>query len=186
MATWRSMRYESTQHVLPDPKVLPALNELAKMLFIGRARQGDERGLTASQLASLGVTHEECHELIAHGLLEARRRFITLTEAGLDLLQEAIPLGAIRPVFDVHSRQLIVAGEIILCLAVQARNRSAFLAAVERTGWSPRIEAPLNGRSAADDVRRIAVTAHYLSAQQSLIDFHADDGAATWNWRRGG
>jgi hypothetical protein len=137
-------------------------------------------------LASLGVTHEECDEWIAQGLIEARRRFIALTDAGLDLLQEAIPLGAIRPVFNVHSRQLIVAGEIILCLAVQARNRSAFLTAVERTGWSPRVEAPLNGRSAGGDVHRIAVTAYRLSAQQSLIDFHADDGAATWNWRRGG
>ena len=189
MRTDRSGVFESLR---PDlSRLLPGLNRLAAALLTTRARSDGVRGsgLTVPQLAPLGITDDDCRDLMARGLVESRGRLsasslVVLTDAGLALLQDAIPDGAIRPIFDVRSRRLMVAGEVILPLAVQARNLAAFLKSIEDAGWAPRIEKPLNGRVAAADAHRLAVAAHRLTAHQRLLDFHADDGAATWNWRR--
>jgi hypothetical protein len=99
------------------------------------------------------------------------------------LLQKAIPAGALRPVYDVPSRRLSVAGEVVLQLAVQARNQAAILTALELSGWESRVPEPLRKRSCENAAHHLAVTTHCLNQRQCLIQFHADDGSATWNWR---
>ncbi|HJT30503.1 MAG TPA: hypothetical protein VJ783_00445 [Pirellulales bacterium] len=136
------------------------------------------------------MTRDDISDLLARGWIDINGRFmdssnVALTDAGLAFLQKAVPAGAIRPVYDVDSRKLIVAGETILTLAVQARNLAAFLGAIERAGWRPRIAKPLDGRRCRDSTHHLAVAIHRLNLQQRLIDFHTDDGAATWNWRPG-
>jgi hypothetical protein len=172
-------------------RLLPGLNALAETLLVSRARREARGGeLGAPRLASLGLSRDDCRELVAHGLIVAEGKFrpsanVTLTDAGLALLQMMIPLGAVRPVYDLASRKLSVGGEVILTLAVQARNLSAFLSAIEMAHWARRVDRPLAARPCGNDRNRLAVVVHALNALQGLIDFHADDGAATWNWRRG-
>ncbi|HEX5446238.1 MAG TPA: hypothetical protein VFW87_20595 [Pirellulales bacterium] len=127
----------------------------------------------------------DCGLVAADGKLNASSA-VVLTDAGLAFLQQFIPRGAVRPVYDVASRKLSVAGEVMLTLAVQARNLSPFLAAAEKARWPPRIIEPLGARPCRNDAHFLAVAAHSPTSRQALIDFHADDGAATWNWRMNG
>ncbi len=145
-----------------------------------------------SELATFGLRSAECRELARRGFVtavqasgsrvDARSRLI-LTNIGLVFLQRAIPAGALRPVYDIPARELSVAGRVVVRLAVQARSQAAILAALEVSGWKPRVAEPLGKRPGGNDSRHLAAAAHHLSLHQPLIDFHADDGAATWNWR---
>lgn len=182
----------ATNGACPQPlkRALRAMNALAESLLVARARDEDPwlRALPVSQLASLGLSRDDCRELMALGLAAcdgnaSASSLIVLTDAGLAMLKHAIPFGAVRPIYAPDARTLIVAGETILPLAVQARNLAAFLSTIEEREWAPRIEKPLGRRPCGNDRNRVAVAAHTLNGLQQLIDFHADDGAATWNWR---
>lgn len=174
-------------------RLLPGLNALAKASLLARARQEDvsRRAVTVASLAALGVSRDECRDLIARNLAAGQAKLrdsarLVLTDSGLLLLQQAIPVGAIRPMYDAASRRLSVAGETVLELAVQARNRAAVLNALELAGWPQRVSKPLAGRPCFGDAQSLASAAHRLSVWQVLVDFHADDGAITWNWRLSG
>lgn len=91
---------------------------------------------------------------------------------------------SLLPSYDADLRELSVAGVVILHLPAQARSLAAVLMALDRACWKPRAEKPLNGRPGGNDAHHLAVAAYKLNARQSLIDFHADDGAFRWNWRR--
>jgi hypothetical protein len=163
------------------------LNALAEKLLVSRIhRKPEDAALPAWQLAPLGLQDDDWRGLLKGGFVTADGESpsqLTLTDSGLALLQSAIPCGALRPAFDRASRKLVVAGRAVLTLPVQARNLAAFLGALEDRDWAPRVVEPLNGRPCAGDSSSVAVTAYRLSTRQALIDFHADDGAATWNWR---
>lgn len=174
-------------------RFLPGLNALTEALLLNRARRDGvaSDGITVARLTSRGLTLDDCRELLAQRLVAAHGKLtsssvVTLTDAGLALMQRAIPVGAIRPIFDVSTRELSVAGETILRLAVQARNLAPLLTAIETARWSARVARPLDGRRCAGDAHRLAVATNRLNLQQPLIDFHADDGAVRWNWRQGG
>jgi hypothetical protein len=173
---------------------IDGLNRLAEHQLAARAR-GKRRGqpLSISDLAAFGLTWEDCRELASHGLVTFDRAGeptkvgpnspIRLTDGGLAFLQEAIPAGGLRPAYDIPSRKLTVAGEVIIRLAVQARNQAAVLAAIEVAGWKSRVAEPLRRVSRENNAHHLAVTTHNLNLHQTLIEFHSDDGSATWNWR---
>ncbi|HWB13673.1 MAG TPA: hypothetical protein VG826_30890 [Pirellulales bacterium] len=176
-------------------RLVTGLNRLAERQLIAQAR-GEPRqrhALSAVELTASGLRWEDCRELASIGLLAplrigrsptlGRRSQLTLTRAGFALLQKAIPAGALRPVYDVLSRRLCVAGEIVLQLAVQARNQAAILTALEFSGWKSRVPEPLRQRSCSNAAHHLAATTHNLNRRQDLIEFHADDGSARWNWR---
>jgi hypothetical protein len=97
----------------------------------------------------------------------------------------SISLAPILPHYDVELRELSVTGEVILRLPVQARSLAAVLTALEAAGWASRVPRPLSGRPGGNDPHHLAIAAYKLNDRQELIDFHADDGALRWNWRRG-
>jgi hypothetical protein len=174
-------------------RLLPGLNALGEALLIARLRQDDlwSRALSVARLGGLGLTRHDCRELIDRGLAAADGPLgasgrVAMTDDGLVLLQKAVPIGGLSPLFDRGSRKLSVAGQVVLPLPVHARNLTTFLGAMEDARWAARVKAPLDGRPSAGDPHYVAVTAHRLSTRQGLIDFHGDDGAATWNWRLAG
>jgi hypothetical protein len=188
-------RHASTAYFVTNAdmkRLLPALNQLAECLLVARAR-GENTEECAISVADLGLSSDDCLDLVSSGLVVPCRRArptklgsrgkLTLTDAGLGFLQKAIPAGALRPVYDISSRTLSVAGEIILGLAVQARNQAAVLTAMEVAGWKGRVSSPLGECRCANDAHHLAATTYHLSLHQILIEFHADDGSATWNWR---
>ncbi|MGH7134404.1 MAG: hypothetical protein ACREHD_01610, partial [Pirellulales bacterium] len=108
---------EQVVYELPDiERLIPGLNALAEAFFAGRLRGDGFHGLSVSLLAALGLMMDDCRDLTARGFIETPGRFCgsspaVLTDAGLVLMQEAIPLGGIRPVYHVRSRRLTVAGK---------------------------------------------------------------------------
>ncbi len=234
-----------------DPsRFMAALTRLAEAFLAARARREDpwHRAATLSSDATLGLTVDDCKELVSRGLIDARNasdpemppilasgrgqgrparsgssrrparqpspafgpgtRFI-LTDAGLAFLMKCSipsPFGSVtgeyvspttgspipspdvfssqlRPQYDMDLRELSVAREVILRLPVQARNLAAVLTALELSGWKSRVRKPLNGRPDGDDPCHLAGAAYSLNLRQTLIDFHADDGAILWEWR---
>lgn len=170
-------------------RLLSGLNALAAALLVSRARDDPWcRALTVSRLADLGMTTQDCRELADRALVSFDGKLrpasrVVLTDAALPLLQEAIPAGAISPVFDSASRRLKVAGELIVHVAPQGSNLAALLGAIEGAKWARRVEKPLDGLACAGDRNRLARAAHDLNALQRIISFHADGDGATWNWR---
>ncbi|MGH7138632.1 MAG: hypothetical protein ACREHD_23045 [Pirellulales bacterium] len=69
-------------------------------------------------------------------------------------------------------------------MPAQARSLAAVLTALEQSGWKPRVAKPLSGRPGGNDPHHLAIAAYKLNMRQSLIEFHADDGAFRWNWRQ--
>jgi hypothetical protein len=234
-----------------DPsRFMAALNLMAEALLAARARRKDPWHLAASlsEHAELGLTVDDCKELVSRGLIDARNapdpqmrshvasgqgeskpgrrassrrparqpsrtiglgtRFI-LTDAGLAFLMKcsiparigsvateyvlrttgsSIPTPSVassrlRPHYDIDLRELSVSREVILRLPVQARNLAAVLTALELSGWKSRVGKPLNGRPDGDDPCHLAGAAYSLNLRQTLIEFHADDGAILWEWR---
>jgi hypothetical protein len=106
-----------------------------------------------------------------------------LTTARSSTPPDASARSSLLPRYDIDLRELFVAGEVIAQLPVQARNLAAALTALELAGWKPRVPQPLAGRPGGSDANHLAVAAYKLNARQSLIHFHADDGALRWNWR---
>lgn len=90
------------------------------------------------------------------------------------------------PHYEIDLRELSVAGVVILRLPVQARNLAAALAALQLSGWKPRVAKPLNGCRGGNDRHHVGIAAYKLHHRQSLIEFHADDGGLRWNWRSTG
>lgn len=89
----------------------------------------------------------------------------------------------VLPHYDIESRELSVAGVVILRFPVQARNLAAVLAALELSGWKLRVPKPLNGRPDGDEPQHLADAVYSLNQRQTLIEFHADGGALRWEWR---
>lgn len=188
---WREIASAFGMEVCELERFLPALNGLAKAYFTARVHDQEvwSRAPTTSGLSVLGLTQADLRSLLDRGLVMAdakqgASRRIALTGAGLALLQAAIPLGAIRPVYDRGSSVLRAAGHIILEPAVQRRNLSKILVSLEDARWARRVEKPLAGRRCAGDSHSLRTALSKLNGRQRLIDFHARDGAATWNWRR--
>lgn len=94
-----------------------------------------------------------------------------------------VSLSPLVPHYDIDLRELSVAGVVILRLPVQARNLAAVLTALQQGGWKPRVAKPLNGRPGGNDHHHLAIVAYKLNGRQSLVEFHADDGAVRWIWR---
>jgi hypothetical protein len=171
-------------------RILPGMNALAGAFLRERLHpeSAPDRALTVARLSAFGLARDGCRVLVARGFVSvdghrgASSR-ILLTQAGLAFLQAAIPAGAPRPVYNVDARVLSVLGDEIATLAVQARSQSAILAALEHTGWQPRVANPLAARPCRNDHHRLDEAAHNLSVRQLLVDFHGDDGAVRWNWR---
>ena len=170
--------------------LLRGLNGLAESLLRARTRQEDvwEHALTISRLASLGVARDDCRDVIARELLVADGKLtassrIVLTDAGLAVMQIAIPDGAVRPIYNIDFRELSVVGDLILPLAVQARNLATVLASIERADWKPRVVKPLDGSPGGNDPHHLCNAACSLNDHRSLIHFRADDGAVRWRWR---
>jgi hypothetical protein len=86
------------------------------------------------------------------------------------------------PHYDIDTRELSVAGVVILRLPVQARNLAAVLTALEHSGWKPRVARALHSRP-HNNRHNLGVAAYSLNQRQTLIDFHADGGGMRWNWR---
>lgn len=171
-------------------RLLPALNALGKAFLTQRVSLygATSRPLTVADLPALGVKASDLRKLLDGGLVRghgknAASRRILVTGAGLTALQAAIPLGAIRPAFDHASHQLLLAGRTILKPSVQGRNLSTVLASLETAGWARRVERPLAGRRCADDPHSLRAVTSTLTKRQRVIEFHAHDGAVTWNWR---
>jgi|SRR5215469_10119299 len=97
----------------------------------------------------------------------------------------SVSVSRILPHYDVELRELSVTGQVILRLPVQARSLAAVLTALQVAGWALRVPKPLSGRPGGNDPHHLAIAAYKLNDRQELIDFHADDGALRWNWRRG-
>lgn len=87
------------------------------------------------------------------------------------------------PRYDIDLRELSVAGGVILRLPVHGRNLIAVLTELQHSGWKPRVIKPLNGRSDGAEPQHLADAVYSLNQRQSLIEFHADDGAIRWEWR---
>lgn len=171
-------------------RLVPGLNALGAALLTARARGENiwTGAATVFRSSALGLTCADCRNLHDRGVIlvdgkhDASRR-VVLSDYGLVVLRAAIPLGAMRPVYAGASRGLSVAGHVIAQLKVQARNLCAVLTSLELAQWAPRVEKPLAGRPCAADPHSLQVALGALNARQRVIDFHVDDGAATWNWR---
>ncbi|MGH7138227.1 MAG: hypothetical protein ACREHD_20945 [Pirellulales bacterium] len=84
----------------------------------------------------------------------------------------------------IESRELSVAGLVIIGLPVQAHNLDAVLTAIERSGWKARVGKPLNSSRGGNDRHHLANAALSLNAHQDLIVFKSDDGDICWAWRQ--
>lgn len=91
-------------------------------------------------------------------------------------------LSRLLPHYDMETRELSVAGTVILCLRLQARNLTAVLSALELSGWKARVKRPLNGSPGGNDHHHLANAALSLNHHQNLIEFSTDDGAICWAW----
>lgn len=187
---WRDIATTLGMNECDLERILPGLNALGKAFLAARHRDEDvwTRATTVSGLCAFGLTRADCRDLLDRGLAMAdgRRgaaRRVVIADAGLLVFQAAIPLGVIRPVYDRSSHKLSVAGQMILHPAVHGRNLSTILDSFEDVRWATRVEKPLAGRRCANDPRSLQVALSTLSNQQRIIEFHAQDGAATWNWR---
>lgn len=85
--------------------------------------------------------------------------------------------------YDIESRELSVAGIVILRLRLQAHNLTAVLTALQLAGWPPRVRKPLNGYPDASDPQHLADAVYGLNHRQSLIEFRTDGSAIRWQWR---
>jgi hypothetical protein len=122
-------------------RALPGLNALGKALLVARVQQHENLSgsLEVWRLCELGWTRADCRDLLERGWVTANgtngaSRRIVLANAGLVVLQAAIPLGAIRPVYERASQKLTVAGHTILQPAVHGHNLSAVLSRLEDVG----------------------------------------------------
>jgi hypothetical protein len=89
----------------------------------------------------------------------------------------------ILPHYDIDARELNVAGVVVLCLPVQARNLAAVLSALQLSGWNRRVARPLSNSRGGNDPHHLANVALRLNRHQEMIDFRTDDGAICWRWR---
>lgn len=130
---WREIAATLGMDVEELGRLLPGLNSLGKAFLTARANE--QHLFTRAAAAPRNIPHlTRCgwRKLLDRGLASVQGRNgafrrVQLTEAGLEVLQEAIPLGAIRPIYSIATHKLTLAGQMILKTSVQAKNLSAVL-----------------------------------------------------------
>ena len=92
--------------------------------------------------------------------------------------------GQLRPHYDVDLREVAVARVAIIRLPTQARTLAVLLQNLEAGEWKAKVHCPLKGHPDALEPQHLYDAASRLTRRQPLIEFHADDGACRWCWKR--